>query len=316
MSLPVPPVRRPRLQIYAAMAAFALIASLTNVLAREFAVRQSPYWIAFWRFIIAAPALAVLLRLSGRRILLMPVDRWRFVLLAMLAVPGNQLLYIIGIRHTTATHAALLYGTTPAWVLLLAVALDLERLRNWKVAGIFLSITGVVVVLAGKGLAFSSSTLGGDMILMMAVLAWAGYTTLGKPLVERYGALEVTFLVMSFGALMYLPIGLPIALLADYSAIEAVDWLFVLYLGLVTSVLAYFLWYWLVASLRPTQVAVVMCSQPPITFLLAALLQGEQLTTSLAIGSLITLAGIALTVVVGGEKRAIPFEPARPPGTR
>ena len=316
MSLPVPPVRRPRLQIYAAMAGFALIASLTNVLAREFAVRQSPYWIAFWRFIIAAPALAVLLRLSGRRILLMPVDRWRFVLLAMLAVPGNQLLYIIGIRHTTATHAALLYGTTPAWVLLLAVALDLERLRNWKVAGIFLSITGVVVVLAGKGLAFSSSTLGGDMILMMAVLAWAGYTTLGKPLVERYGALEVTFLVMSFGALMYLPIGLPIALLADYSAIEAVDWLFVLYLGLVTSVLAYFLWYWLVASLRPTQVAVVMCSQPPITFLLAALLQGEQLTTSLAIGSLITLAGIALTVVVGGEKRAIPFEPARPPGTR
>ncbi len=307
---------RPRLQIYAAMAGFALIASLTNVLAREFAVRQSPYWIAFWRFIIAAPALAVLLRLSGRRILLMPVDRWRFVLLAMLAVPGNQLLYLIGIQQTTATHAALLYGTTPAWVLLLAVGLGMERLRNWKVAGIFLSISGVVVVLAGKGLAFSADTLGGDMILMMAVLAWAGYTTLGKPLVERYGALEVTFLVMAFGALMYLPIGLPVALLADYSAIETVDWLFVLYLGLVTSVLAYFLWYWLVAYLRPTQVAVVMCSQPPITFLMAAALQGEQLTASLAIGSLITLAGIALTVVVGGEKRSMPFEPARPPDTQ
>ena len=93
-----------------------------------------------------------MLRLTGRKILLQPVDRWRFVVLALLAIPGNQLLYITGINTSLASHAALLYGTTPAWVLLIAVGLGMERVRGWKVSGIILSISGVVIVLLGGGM--------------------------------------------------------------------------------------------------------------------------------------------------------------------
>lgn len=298
------------------MLVFVVAASTANVLARELTYRQNPYWIAFWRSIVSVPGLALLLKLTGRKILLQPVDRWRFVVLAFLAIPGNQLLYITGINTSLASHAALLYGTTPAWVFLIAVGLGMERVRGWKVTGIILSISGVVIVLMGGGMVMGSGTLRGDIFLLLAVLTWSLYTVLGKPLVERYGALEVTFLVMAFGALMYFPIGLPIAVMADYSTISLNDWAIVMYLGFVTSGLVYFLWYWLVGYLRPTQVAIVMCGQPPITFAMASVFQGEQLTSGLGLGSLMILAGIVLTVVMGGQKRSLDKAvPLRPPET-
>ena len=49
------------------------------------------------------------------------------------------------------------------------------------------------------------------------------------------------------------------------------------------------------------------------TFYLAYLFQDEQLTSMLVLGSLVTLAGIALTIIGGGEQRNIDFQPARPP---
>ena len=309
--------------LYGNMVLFILLASSTNVVAKEISTRHDPLWIAFWRVLIAAPALALILKLLKRKILLQPVDRWRFFVLAVLAVLGNQLLYILGIAHSTATHAALLYGTTPAWVLIMAVWLGMEKFRVWKVGGITLSILGVIIVLAGSGLSFEGGSLRGDLLLLMAVLSFSAYTTLGKPLVERYGALESTFLVMAFGAILYFPIGLPAALTANYADVTLADVGMVLYLGLVTSGLVYVLWYWLVSYLRPTQVAVIMCAQPPTTFFIASLFQGEQLTLVLLIGATVTLVGILLTVIGGGEKRNIDFKPwayptgspARPPET-
>ena len=287
------------------MLAFVVAASTANILARDLTYRQDPYWIAFWRSIVSVPGLALLLRVTGRKIVLLPIDRGRFVVLALLAIPGNQLLYITGIKSSLASHAALLYGTTPAWVLIIAVGLGMEKVRGWKVSGIFLSISGVVIVLLGEGLTFESGTLVGDIFLLLAVLNWSAYTVLGKPLVERYGALEVTFLVMAFGTLMYLPFGLPVAIMADYGTISMSDWVIVLYLGFVTSGLTYFLWYWLVAYLRPTQVAIIMCGQPPLTFAMAAIFQNEELTAGLGLGSLMIIGGIVVTVVMGGQKRTL-----------
>ena len=57
----------------------------------------------------------------------------------------------------------------------------------------------------------------------------------------------------------------------------------------------------------------IMCAQPPVTFYLAYLFQDERLTPMLLIGSLVTLAGIALMIIGGGGQRNIDFQPARPP---
>lgn len=292
--------------IWTVMIIFNLLASFTHIAGKEAVMHVSPWVVGFYRFVLGALTMWGLMRLSGRKIVLEPSDRWRFFTLAVLAVPLNQISFLVGIHYTPASHPALLYATTPAWVLMFALGLGMERLRWWKWTGIGLSMLGVLVLLWGEGLTLRSDAMGGDLILLLAVVSWSLYTTLGKPIVERYGALETTFVVMLFGALLYLPFGLFLAGTADYSAADASVWLGIVYMGVMTSGMAYFLWYWLLHRIRPSQVAVVTCAQPPTTALLAWLIFGTIPTGNLLLSGAMIVTGIVLMVGYGGPKQATP----------
>ena len=288
-----------------AIFAVSLFFSLTHIAGKEAVTQLSPWAVALYRFTTGSLTLLLLMKLTGRQITLLTDDRWRFVTLAFLAVPVNQMTFLTGIQYAPASHSALAYATTPAWVLLLAVWLKVEKLRWWKWAGIALAMIGVAVLLAGELLSFRKETVMGDSFLMVAVLSWALYTALGKPIVERYGSLETTFLVMTFGLLMYLPFGIIPTITADYSRADANVWLSILYLGVFASGLGYYLWYWLLERIRPSQVAIVTCTQPPLTAILAWLIFGTVPTYHLVVSGVIVLTGVFLMVGYGGTKRGI-----------
>ena len=287
------------------MLLFNGLASFTHIAGKETVMNVPPLVVGFYRFLLGALAMWLLMKFQGRTITLEPADRWRFFTLAFLAVPVNQLSFLIGIQQTPASHPALLYATTPAWVLLFAVWLGVERLRWWKWWGIGLSMLGVFALMGGEILSFQLETGLGDGILVIAVVSWSLYTVLGKPMVERYGALETTFVVMMLGALMYLPFGSYLAAKADYSRAHLSVWLGILYMGLVTSGVAYYLWYWLLERIRPSQVAVVACAQPPTTAAFSWLIFGTVPTTNLVVSGVLILAGIVLMVAYGGSKQSL-----------
>ncbi len=291
--------------IFLAIFAVSLFFSLTHIAAKEAVMKLSPWAVAMFRFITGSLTLFILMKLTGKRVELEPVDRWRFVTLAFLAVPVNQITFLTGIHYTPASHPALMYATTPAWVLLLAIWLRVEKLRWWKSAGIALAMIGVAILFAGELLSFRRENVFGDLLILVAVLSWSLYTALGKPIVERYGSLETTFLVITFGMFLYLPFGLIPALRADYSQTDATVWLAILYIGVFASGIAYYLWYWLLERIRPSQVAIVTCTQPPFTALLAWLIFGTVPTYHLLFSGVIVLTGVFLMVGYGGTKRGI-----------
>ena len=141
------------------------------------------------------------------------------------------------------------------------------------------------------------------MILLFAVLSWSLYTVICKPIVERYGALETTFLVMSFGALLYFPFGLFFTVTGDFSSASINAWLGIVYLGIMTSGVAYFLWIWLLERIRPSQVAVIASAQPPTTVLLAWFVYGEIPSLNLLLSIVIVGSGIIFMVAYGGYKK-------------
>ena len=294
-----------RAVIFLAIFGVSLFFSLTHIAAKEAVMKLSPWAVALFRFIIGSATLFLLMRLTGKEINLQPVDRWRFVTLAFLAVPLNQMTFLTGIQYTPASHPALMYATTPAWVLLLTLWLKIEKLRWWKWAGIALAMFGVGVLFAGELLSFRQETVLGDLLILVAVLSWALFTALGKPIVERYGSLETTFVVITFGLFLYLPFGLIPAIRADYSQTTITVWLSIVYIGIFASGLAYFLWYWLLERIRPSQVAIVTCTQPPLTALLAWIIFGTVPTYHLFVSGIIVLTGVFLMVGYGGTKRGL-----------
>src|SRR5881398_807782 len=114
--------------------------------------------------------------------------RRKIVLLAFVAVPINQGFFLYGLQLSTAAHAALLYTLTPLFVLLLAQALIGES-PGWRTAaGTALALGGTIYVLLQRGAGASREPLAGDLLLLVAVVAWAVYTAEGREVVGRLGA--------------------------------------------------------------------------------------------------------------------------------
>lgn len=259
---------------------------------------------ALLRFVLASLCLWALVLARGYR----PVLRrdWRaLVLLAFIAIPCNQFLYLAGIGLVPPEHGALLYATTPVWVLLVARWLLGEPVTKLKLIGIPLAFAGVLIVFFERGIVLNQ-VLWGDLLLLLGVWAWAFYSVLGKPLSQKYGALQSTTLAISLGTGFFLPV-MPATLWGvNYAAIPPLAWISLAYMAVLTSVLAYTVWYWLMMQMDTSKVAVLQNLQPVFTMVFTAwlvaaglghhfALEEHALTPLFVSGAVLTLAGVLVT---------------------
>jgi drug/metabolite transporter (DMT)-like permease len=265
-------------------------------IAARFALRQiDPYVAAFVRFVIASVILVAIAINFGKDNPISGKDWLRIGLLGVLIILFNQTVYLVGQQFTTAAHGALLFATTPIFVYLIAMRVLGERWSAKKALGIVLALTGSVIIILEDGVSFHDRALWGDFLILIAVIAWAFYSVFGKPLVHKYGAMRVTAYSLAAGTVVYLPFGFYRFLQADLHAATTGNWLGVLYLALGTSVIGYFIWYWLMKYMEASRVAVITNLQPIIAGILGVYLLGEPLSILFAVGGAVVLVGVTIT---------------------
>lgn len=252
-----------------------------------------PFTLAFTRFLIASTAMLIIARLTGRLRRIERADWWKLFFIGLLAIPLNQLLFLYGLKYTTAGRSALYYGATPVFVFLLALWYLKEKATIRKVLGIVVSFAGVAVILrAGR---FDAEILLGDVLVILAVIAWAAYTILGKPMIQKYGALTTTTWALTIGTLQYLPFGAYFAARFDYSGVSTTGWLSLLYIAILTSVISYTIWYWALGRMEASKLAIFQNLQPIIAAVLAVVLVGETLGFDFYLGGALVITGVLLT---------------------
>src|SRR5207247_10864304 len=128
--------------------------------------------------------------------------------LGILAVPLNQGLFLYGMQWASASHAALLYALTPAFVVSFGALRGGPRPTRGQYVGIALAFCGVLTLMLQRGLHIDRRSLIGDLVIFVAVIAWALYLVAGRAVTRRYGPLLVTAETLLAGTLVFLPIGL------------------------------------------------------------------------------------------------------------
>jgi drug/metabolite transporter (DMT)-like permease len=226
----------------------------------------------------------------------------RVVLLGLLAIPINQGLFISGLARTSPVHAALLYTLTPAFVLTVGLFLGREQASLRKVTGLLLAMLGAMVVVLGRAVrGGATDPLRGDLMILVAVVAWALYTVLGRDLVREAGPLKSTAWALIAGTVMLLPFGLGPVRTTSWSVVPASVFEAMAFLIVLTSVVSYLCWSYALAHAEPSRVAVFTNLQPVLTALLAWFVTGERLGPTLVVGGLLVLAGVwGATVRRGG----------------
>ena len=275
----------------------SVLSAGTYLFAKRALLELSPFEVALARFTLAAAIYSVLLLRRPQRVA--RADLVRLTILGFIAIPVNQGFFLYGLSLTTPGHAALLYAMTPVFVFVLALLRREERSSGWKSAGIATAFAGAAVVLVTRGQLSgeieASRALLGDLLVLLAVVAWAVYAVWGKPYAERYGVVTTTGITIVTGTLLYLPVGIFFSRAADFRALSGAGWGSIAYLVVLTSVVSYLLYYWALAREDASRVAIWSNTQPVLTALLAWLVYGDPLTPAFAVGGLLVMAGVAMT---------------------
>ena len=221
------------------------------------------------------------------------VARRDLPLMALLGVVGmlvSMNAQFLGTKLSTAANGALITSATPAFLVLFARPLLGEPLTRWRVGGLVLATVGVVVTI-GLDAQLDTALLG-NALLVIAALSWALYSALAGVAARRYPVLVVTLYATGFGALFTLPAA------GELRSVQmsGVVWLGVLYLGVVATAGAFYLWNKSIQLLGAGVPAALFFAQPVVGGLLGALLLGETLGPGFFLGGALIAAGV-LTIM-------------------
>ncbi|MFE6689873.1 DMT family transporter [Streptomyces sp. NPDC057743] len=268
------------------------------VIARALHATVPPVQTAFWRWVVALAAVAPFALGQVRR--QWAVIRAHLGFLALAALLGvtlfNTLIYTAG-RSTSATNMAMIAAASPMMIALFdLVGGGREPLGVRRAAGMVLALLGVVT-LVGKGSPAAVLHLdfaGGDLWMVAATAAFAGYSALLRRRPEGIGQLAFLFMTFALGAAMLVPAyGISLAVEGGFPLTAGTVGP-LLYIGVCSSAVAYFTWNKAIALVGAARAGAVYYLQPVCVALLSLALLGEGVGAVQVVCMALIVAGVAL----------------------
>lgn len=272
-----------------------LIASGTHIISKDLASRANPSSILFYRALIASIFFLIITQLFNSSKKIEKGDYKYFIVLAILNIPINQFLFLISIKITTAPNVALAYALSPIFVYIIAYYFLKESSSVIKIVGILVAISGTILLLTEKGIKLDSIGLIGDILAILASLAWAMYTLIGREITQKYGSIYSTSIAMQLGFIIYAVIYLFLPNKDNPLNYSYFDWIEILYLGIITSGLSYILWYMALKRIEASKVSIFNNLQPILTTILAVIFLGQQISVIFVLGGITVIIGVYLT---------------------
>lgn len=202
----------------------------------------------------------------------------------------------VGTDLSTAVNGALITSASPAFILLFAALLLRERITRRHLAAVILATFGVVVIVDLSRIDFSSATFIGNLALAVAALTWGLYSVLVRRASRQVDTVMFSFLAPVGGLFLTLPAAVVELGARPVGTITVEVVLGVLYLGVVSTAVAMFLWNRAFALIDASGASLFFFAQPLVGALLSVVLLGQQMTISLWMGSALILLGVFLSI--------------------
>jgi drug/metabolite transporter (DMT)-like permease len=207
-------------------------------------------------------------------------------------------LQFTGTKLSTAATASLVTSASPVFILLFGAWMLREPVTGRRLAALVLASLGVLAVLDPGAAVLGRHAFLGNLALLGAALSWGLYSVLVKQASGYLNTLEVSFIVL-FGGL---PICLPLVWVElgtiGVGTITPGVIAGVLYLGIVSTAVAMYLWNKSLALLDAGVVSLLFFAQPVVGVALGGWLLHEPLGLGFWIGGVLISAGLVLAAMV------------------
>ena len=198
----------------------------------------------------------------------------------------------IGVGMTSASNSALIVASFPAMTMLLEFLIYHTKQPLKKLAGIFISITGVAI-LSQVTLGGDSTTIWGNILIVAAGVIWVFYNFLTRSVLDKYSPMTITYYQMLAGAILFVPF--VIAEGGQWSMPAPLAMGALLYLGVGCSFIAFLLYNFGLKKLSPSASVSLMNLIPVVGLILSILILKESISVVQLFGGAIVIAGVALS---------------------
>lgn len=216
-----------------------------------------------------------------------------------------------GVKYTTASESGVIISLVPVVVAVLSYFILKEKATSRQFLFISAAVAGVAFMVVGSSAGRAAAPwehIMGIFFLFGAVLAGGFYSIYSRRAAEKYTPVDITFVMMWLGAVVFNTVGLVQSFwydqLDNYAAglqqPPVVTGL--LYLGVLSSVVAFFLLNYSLSQLPAPRVTVFLNLTPVIAVLAGVIFNGEHLGTWQLIGGSLILLGVWGTNHYGSEQ--------------
>ena len=205
----------------------------------------------------------------------------------------NQLGFIYGLKLSSASTVALIFGSLPIFTGLFAAIAGVERLSRRFVAAGLISFSGVALVAAGSGKGLSADVKG-DLLALLGAATWGAYSVAIAPLMRRYSPYRISVVVISATTLLLAAAG--------SQQVAAQDWPSgrLLWVGFVFAVIGPLvvtnvLWFRAIHGVGPSRASMFANLQPFFAAVIALVLLSESLSWLQLVGGVAIGCGIVVS---------------------
>ncbi len=277
-----------------------LLASLIwtgNFLAGKLALQVvGPITLTALRALLASPLLLWYVRLSYQT---WPVasaaDLRPFVILGLTGLVGSTTLWYYGLRSTLAVNAAILGAMGPIFVAILSAGWLRERLSAVNLAGILLSLAGVILTVTRGSLQvlLDFDLHRGDFFILAGQGAWAVSSVYGRQVTRQFSPTVITTGLYLVSTIVLIPLALVERPWTTLPNLTVGVVLAVLYAAIVVTISH--VWYYWGMRVVPAPVAALTVNLIPFEVLTVSwLFLDEPVTWVHVAGALIVISGVGL----------------------
>ncbi len=273
--------------------------------------RIDPLFVNFLRFFIGGLFILpfALKEQREKDIRLTKNDILSLIIIGGLNVALSMSLLQLAIFYGNASLSALLFSCNPLFVSLFALPLLGESFDKNKIAGLCLSLIGILVVFwpGIQGILDTSSNgagipLKGFIFPTLAAIVYGLYTALGKKYAASMGSIIMNAYSFIFGSIILFPFVVIFkgtsAFAMDMSVIPQL-----IYISIFVSGLAYILYFIGLSLVGAGLGSMVFFIKPVVASVLAAVILGEHISATHIIGGSLILGGLAISNFIGRNTR-------------
>lgn len=208
-------------------------------------------------------------------------------------------LYYYGLSRLSSQEACILNYLWPAMLVLFSCLIMKEKLTVMKMAALLCSFVGVIVLVLGNNTASGGNSVMGMAACIVAAICYGLFSVLNK---KTDFDQNIAMMVMWFvAAVCALVLG---RMTESWVTIEGVQWLGMLWLGIMVDAVAYLFWALALSEAENTAtIANLAYLTPFLSLIVSAVCLKEKTTINAVFALLLIVGGILLQNIASGREK-------------